>query len=422
MNPLSFPVAIGFLVVETVVILSDFPGRVTNHWTFVLFINLILLGTISRLSISKRRFPSASEIFDVSRNAVRFAVIMLYSFAVLHKLNSDFLNVDFSCAVDHYLKLHEKLPFLPVDLTGPFKEGFATEAIRTQIIAGTLLFEVGIPILLIFENTRFFGIIAAIFLHTVLGVNNFFDFSAVVFALVTFFIPADAPLFRKFDEIASRIPRTQKYFFISAICSMLLVIVASRYSSWLTRAFIFLGVLYGGVLCLLILKAIKDFRRSGSHEVLAFRPRLSAHYVILSLMVLNGSAPYLGLQTDNVFSMFSNLRTEGGTTNNLFVPASTQIFDYQRDLVEVIHDENGKLGRSKGGSVAYTHLDFTGLLKELAANTESFQPITYLYKSEIRTVSSLNEVDALYDSYSWIERKLLKFRAVRIGAVKKCDH
>src|SRR6266704_2162953 len=51
----------------------------------------------------------------------------------------------------------------------------------------------------------------------------------------------------------------------------------------------------------------------------------------------NGVTPYLGLKTVANYSMFSNLRTEGGQTNHLLIPAG-QFFlaEYQTDLVRVV--------------------------------------------------------------------------------------
>jgi hypothetical protein len=51
----------------------------------------------------------------------------------------------------------------------------------------------------------------------------------------------------------------------------------------------------------------------------------------------NGVTPYLGLKTVANYSMFSNLRTEGGQSNHLLIPAG-QFFlaEYQTDLVRVV--------------------------------------------------------------------------------------
>ena len=49
---------------------------------------------------------------------------------------------------------------------------------------------------------------------------------------------------------------------------------------------------------------------------------------------LNGCSPYLGLKTETAFAMYSNLRTEGGQSNHLLVPAGVQLFGFQQDLVE----------------------------------------------------------------------------------------
>ena len=52
-------------------------------------------------------------------------------------------------------------------------------------------------------------------------------------------------------------------------------------------------------------------------------------------LVVNGLSPYLGLKTESTFTMFSNLRTEGGYWNHLVVPASVRVFGYQDQLMRI---------------------------------------------------------------------------------------
>ena len=47
-----------------------------------------------------------------------------------------------------------------------------------------------------------------------------------------------------------------------------------------------------------------------------------------------GLAPHVGLKNVQSYAMFSNLHTGRGASNHLFVPASWQVFDYQKDLAE----------------------------------------------------------------------------------------
>jgi hypothetical protein len=101
-------------------------------------------------------------------------------------------------------------------------------------------------------------------------------------------------------------------------------------------------VVYAGSLLVVLLRA---HRRAGG--VRETRPmRLVPRAVLLPLVALvgfNGLCPYLGLKTTLCYAMFSNLRTEGGTTNHLFIPASWQVFDVQQDLVTILDSSDDAL-------------------------------------------------------------------------------
>ena len=52
------------------------------------------------------------------------------------------------------------------------------------------------------------------------------------------------------------------------------------------------------------------------------------------LVLFHGFSPYLGLRTVPAFSMYSNLRTEGGLTNHWFMPSrALRVAGFQEDLV-----------------------------------------------------------------------------------------
>ena len=66
-------------------------------------------------------------------------------------------------------------------------------------------------------------------------------------------------------------------------------------------------------------------------------PQWGLPYVFVVLSVLNGLCPYLGLKTQGSFTMFSNLQTEAGHWNHLFMPQAIKIFDgYQDRIVTIV--------------------------------------------------------------------------------------
>ncbi len=65
------------------------------------------------------------------------------------------------------------------------------------------------------------------------------------------------------------------------------------------------------------------------------------------ILLLWGMTSYLGLRTTGNFSMFSNLRTEGPTSNHIILGSNPiKVWDYQEDRVRIIDidDEAAKVG------------------------------------------------------------------------------
>jgi hypothetical protein len=79
---------------------------------------------------------------------------------------------------------------------------------------------------------------------------------------------------------------------------------------------------------------LKGSRMPSASETL-FRSIRPSFMMVTVVLLFNGLCPYLGLKTQTSFSMFSNLRTEGNETNHLFIPAGSQPFGFQDDVVEI---------------------------------------------------------------------------------------
>ena len=59
-------------------------------------------------------------------------------------------------------------------------------------------------------------------------------------------------------------------------------------------------------------------------------------YAFPLVLFLSCLSPYIGLKTESSIAMFSNLHTEGGLTNHLLFDKPPYLFDYQKDVVEIV--------------------------------------------------------------------------------------
>ncbi len=140
------------------------------------------------------------------------------------------------------------------------------------------------------------------------------------------------------------------------------------------------------------------------------------------LVVLNGMSPYLGLRTVPAFSMFSNLRTEGGITNHLFMPATAlRVASYQEDLVTILAVEDHGLRRF-ARRPRRTFFDLQRIVQKMALEQGKTDIAISFRRGGRRVVLRNAERDPdLMAGNPWLERKLLRFRAVPISRRRECS-
>ena len=140
------------------------------------------------------------------------------------------------------------------------------------------------------------------------------------------------------------------------------------------------------------------------------------------LVVLNGMSPYLGLRTVPTFSMFSNLRTEGGITNHLFMPATAlRVASYQEDLVTILAVEDDGLRRF-ARRPRRTFFDLQRIVQKMALEQGKTDIAISFRRGGRRVVLRNAERDPeLMARNPWLQRKLLRFRAVPISRRRECS-
>jgi hypothetical protein len=138
--------------------------------------------------------------------------------------------------------------------------------------------------------------------------------------------------------------------------------------------------------------------------------------VIAPLVVLlNGMSPYLGLKTENSFTMYSNLRTEAGYWNHSFMPQSMQVFGMQDRLVRVVSSTDEELQEAAADEVQLTWFAFTS-----RASRRPHDSVTYERDGTIHEVVRIGSDPALSEGPDPVLDRLLWFRAVPIAQGSFC--
>lgn len=404
-----------FLAVQLSVSLRVFP-YVSNHEIFVLFADLSILHALLFYVFKNRTFNiNKADLFNTFAPILRAELIILYFFVVFHKLNTSFFNTDVSCASD----------FINAQLSTVFKSPTILLALTAYL---TLIIEALIPLFLCFRKTRNMGLLIGLIFHWIIAynpINGFYDFSSAIFACYFLFASPELAdtavrVFNSFKTRAINI-QAQPYshqrllFFTLTFLGVILVIygVSKKVEDYFR--FVFWTVF--SLLCIWIFirsLALKKANHSGGFRV--------AHWSLLILPVIvfiNGLCPYLGLKTESSFAMFSNLRTEGGISNHLIVPASIQIFDFQKDLVEVTSSSAKELQELADRKQLIPFFQF----KELVSTSQPKQ-LEYIRggKNHNFNTASVSEKNELLQGNPFLLKKVLRFRAISKYEPQPCSH
>jgi hypothetical protein len=410
-----------FIALQLYEVFNELPMG-SNHWIFAAFVNLTILQALFYLVIKHKSFRiDRVQFLETFAPIVRIELIILYFFVVFHKLNTDFFTTEVSCASDFYVA----------------QNAYSILPSSTHILALnaylTIFIEALIPILLCIRRTRNWGLLIGLVFHCVIAynpINGFYDFSSVIFALYFLFTSYrfsnklysvyKAAYNRKFF-VKAQLPSFSYMklgvFLLIFLSGLLVVHLLTtgfhdyfRHVIWTAFSFSFIAIFITAMLT-------RDTKTGASDR--AFSIAHASFLIIPLLVFLNGISPYLGLKTESSFAMFSNLRTEGGVSNHLIVPASVQIFDYQKDLVE-IKSSSDKVFRKyvrQNKMVVYPHFQRMVLMRKPAN-------VTYVYKGQEKTfeMASAAPNDPLLQQQPYWFRKLIRFRAVSEQLPQPCSH
>ncbi len=395
---------------------------VSNHWIFAAFVNLTIIHALLYQVISRRSFKVDRALFLESfAPLIRIELIILYFFVVFHKLNSGFFSVEVSCASNFYIA-QNAYSLLP-----------STPEILALNAYGTIVIEALIPLLLCFRITRNWGLLIGLIFHCIIAynpLNGFYDFSSLVFAVYFLFTSYSfsSKLYSMYKRITNSrgviknlIPAyspAKLLMLIGVFFAGLLFVHALtngfedyfRHVLWTAFSFTFIGI---------FLLAMFSRHHHNTKEDVAFSVPHYSLLLIPLLVFLNGTTPYLGLKTEASFAMFSNLRTEGGISNHYLIPASSQIFDYQKELIEVVSSSDKVLnGYAESNQLmVYYHLQRLVALRKPKS-------LTYIRngKEQQFLLSEASAGHELLQQQPFWFRKLVRFRTIHKQEPQPCAH
>lgn len=370
-----------------------------DHWTLVAAVNLTLL--LAGITHRERD----GHVVEKAAGSLRILLLIAYGAAAFAKWNWAFLSPVTSCAVwiadQASFGLFEGLPG-----AGPVAIGFA-------IGSETVVF-----LLLLMRRTRRFGVRLGLLFHTVVSLSPAMavsDFTATVFALFVLFLSEaeiDAAV-RRLADLTHGSPTVaifrQRRWIVPAwlaFCGG----VAGYSSQSLSLLIVWLTFTTYAAVVLIAVLPVAEL----TEPLARLRPTwaMIPAAAFLAFTVLN---PYLGLRTTGAFTMFSNLRTEGGGSNHLIV-GGWHLASFQNELFTIVDSNDASL-RALAEDRQALPLASVRSLPRLAPGLTMTGTIDDVAVTWTEQTSELVIGDP-----SWFERWLLSFRPVSLDGVPRCGN
>lgn len=390
----------------------------SNNKTITTMFDLCILLSVAVLAAQGTL--TRERLYESLRTPARLILATMYFYGIFHKINTDFLDPTVSCAVGLYKPLAE--PFgLENNLIG-----------RYLAIWSTFVIE-GIAIVALFWKRWFaIGLTSALVFHYIIPISAYswyMDFSSLVFALYMLTMPREAsskiyeitcrhvvePLRSLFGRVGILAPAAALLVVATLVVLLLALANPGRPALMLLHSiFILTWAVVGGVaMTAMIYAAMLYLPYRGAST--GRSPYATWNWIVPALYFVSCLSPYVGLKTESSINMFSNLHTEGGTTNHLMFARPPYLFDYQQDVVQVVASSSPSLTRTANEGRMNVLFSIEEYLRR-----HPDQWVTYLHNGQL--IERATAASLPIESATWLERKLLIFKQVDPGRPKVCTH
>ena len=415
-----------FSLCHALVYISNAPNT-GNHEFLTFLIELIIVVLWVHKKWQASRFQGTIFLFLIP--LLKWSTILLYFFAVFHKLNWNYLNPN-SCGGTMLLDV-----LINNEPSAQLFSGFSSKNImllKYGSIYMSLLLEMLIPLLLLHRRFAWIGCLLGILLHGALGFIYFWHFTPLLYALFVLFLPDDF-----FDHIYNTfLPYKQKNKKLkrSILGLMLLIpllyflkdyfpIIGSELGNFSRNTNrnwslgfnlrSFLGWLPFLIYSIAFLYFVISAPRTTTKLSRVKLPK--AYYLFVILLIVNGFSPYLGIKTHQSFSMFSGLMTHENKNNHLFMP-TVNIVQTQMDVVTPCQQHHTnypkRLRWQKDEKLVYYELQkrVTSLSKAGIRDIE----LCFMRKGKSVTLYNAERDSSLIIPINWLDRNFRIYREIPI--------
>jgi len=284
-------------------------------WTIVAATHVAMLLALSTVW-HRPEEERAQAALDRLAPSLRGVVLLVYFYAVFHKLNRGY----FSSVNDKPVELLERMPGMnwAVAELGLGDWG-AHIGIGIEAVA---------LVLLLIPSLRLLGVLAAFSLHFGLGVVGFRQF-LIMFPLLLLFLRASSQAPPRWPE---RVRRVLPFVLPPALTAFLLANESrDSWTMFLTPLFVLGGAVF-------VFEVVRRVREHGPLRVgaLPIGPGRPLDVLLPVLFAAWCFLPYLGVTTHPCMTMYSRLSVHSGESNHYLVPAALQIDAIHGDMVKII--------------------------------------------------------------------------------------
>ena len=467
-------------------LIFQFPD-VANHVNLLIYLNIALIvgGIYSYFVVGDRDISRQdSEYFETILPILRSALILVYFIAGFHKLNRDFFNPQVSCAKVFFLRIVSavKTEFLGLPLFFWLTIIFLLalwyllfnraiifhkyKLLKFSFLVAIVPFAWGILVLVqVYGNflasfIPIIGFITAIvvviweilgglllsvtklqlpilafslMMHLILAPIGFVDFGALAFTLLLTFLPQNYYQIlidnRYINIFKFKIDRAYLYFWLNILGGIIAGISYLIYT--VPNLEIITGLLFDLSVIIFIYPLfsvifLPTARRPIWKGISLFNASMPKFMWLFPLLLLFfGFSSYFGLSTAGNFSMFSNLRTEGMTSNHFLLSNNPwKIFNYQEDPVEIyvaIDDKhrNIMLNNYPIQSHFLPMVEFKKLIYDLTKAKQK-AAIRFEYRDKVyQSRDIINDPTWKTPRQNW-EMKLMNFRVISPNQANEC--
>ncbi|WP_420392520.1 hypothetical protein [Acuticoccus sp.] len=476
-----------FLLLSTLyLVVGRFP-EVANHVNLILFANAGLVAGLVWSFVPASGIRDGDDFYEMIAPIMRLTIVACFATAGFHKFNADFVDPAVSCirtflgnmrttaatdflgvgvpaalaiggvvAVAALVMVRQRrhdfalpgidwaavlAPFLAmaavaaaiVSLVGA--EGFMspTAAAVFAVAVFVLCWQLVEGPLLLIPRFQWVALSLSLLVHAVLAMLRVVDFQAIALALLITFVPGNvwAAWARQANAHVAGIAinRAWAYLLLTVGMNGALMLAHNHTGLDLPAPYIVTGLLFNTGLLVLLWPIFADiFARDRTwcwRGVPVFhRSTPTWLYAVPVALAVFGLTSHLGLRTAGNFSMFSNLRTEGETSNHLLFGSNPiKVFGYQEDVVRIeeIDDTAARIGHQyhplRGNLMPV--VEFRKLLNQWQ-EANRVVPMTISYRGERLVTDDIN-AEPDWQVPRWdTEMQLLDFRIIQEGGANSC--